>query len=205
MTASDDADLAGLLCSRLCHDLVSPVGAIGNGLELLAVAGAGQSEEYALLDDSAKAARAALAFFRVAFGAAGPDAPALGWAETGRLAADWMGRGRHALDWPQDGPNLPRMAARTLLLMVMAGVGATPLGGRIAARPAVAAPLSLMLIAEGRRAGLAPETTRLVEDPAARPAGSREAHLTLLARSAAALGLRVSIAQAEQRVTIAAA
>ncbi|MGB3409012.1 MAG: histidine phosphotransferase family protein [Jannaschia sp.] len=68
-----EVDLVALLGSRLCHDLVSPIGAIGNGLELLELS-SGPSEEMALIRASLNAALARIAFFRLAFGKAGPDA-----------------------------------------------------------------------------------------------------------------------------------
>ncbi len=69
----DEPDLIALLGSRLCHDLVSPIGAIGNGLELLEMSGAG-GEEMELIRASLDAALARIKFFRLAFGAIGTDA-----------------------------------------------------------------------------------------------------------------------------------
>ena len=65
--------LAAMLASRMCHDLVSPLGAIGNGLELLEMAGGGGGPEFALMADSVAAARARLRLFQLAFGRAGDD------------------------------------------------------------------------------------------------------------------------------------
>ena len=65
-------DLAALIGSRLCHDLVSPLGAIGNGLELLRMTQA-TSPELDLVEDSVKVAQARIRLFRLAFGAAAPD------------------------------------------------------------------------------------------------------------------------------------
>lgn len=70
---SDTADLAGLVSARICHDLISPIGAAGNGLELLSLAGqtaAQNSPEMALITASLAQAEARLQFFRLAFGAA---------------------------------------------------------------------------------------------------------------------------------------
>jgi histidine phosphotransferase ChpT len=65
------ADLSGLIASRICHDLISPVGAISNGLELLEMAPGGSGEEAGLIRQSADAATASLKFMRIAFGAPG--------------------------------------------------------------------------------------------------------------------------------------
>src|SRR3954469_9404687 len=66
-------DLASLLCSRLCHDLMSPVGALNNGIELMADEQDPEMRERCLelLSDSAKATANKLKFFRLAFGAGG--------------------------------------------------------------------------------------------------------------------------------------
>ena len=69
---TDEPDLVALLGSRLCHDLVSPIGAIGNGLELLELSGGG-AEEMALIRSSLSAALARIRFFRLAFGAGSAD------------------------------------------------------------------------------------------------------------------------------------
>ena len=66
----DTDDLTGLIGSRICHDLISPIGAIGNGLELLEMR-IGSSEELALVSESCRNANARIRFFRIAFGAAG--------------------------------------------------------------------------------------------------------------------------------------
>ncbi|MEM9796451.1 MAG: histidine phosphotransferase family protein [Pseudomonadota bacterium] len=68
---ADEPDLVALLGSRLCHDLVSPMGAIGNGLELMELSGHG-GEEMELIRGSLNAALARIRFFRMAFGAPGP-------------------------------------------------------------------------------------------------------------------------------------
>jgi histidine phosphotransferase ChpT len=74
----DEVDLCALIGSRLCHDLVSPVGAIGNGVELLSMEGAGApmpagAAELSLVRESVENAQARLRFFRIAFGDAAPD------------------------------------------------------------------------------------------------------------------------------------
>ena len=66
-------DLPALIGSRICHDLISPIGAINNGLELLEMAGTGAAPgpELALIGQSVESASARIRFFRIAFGAAG--------------------------------------------------------------------------------------------------------------------------------------
>ncbi len=86
-------DLNALVGSRICHDLISPLGAIGNGVELLAMSGSGDTPEMALISESVENANARIRFFRVAFGAASPG-QRLGaagdrsrsWAATGKTS-----------------------------------------------------------------------------------------------------------------------
>jgi histidine phosphotransferase ChpT len=63
-------DLTSLIGSRICHDLISPLGAIGNGVELLAMSGTAPGPEMDLISQSVENANARIRFFRVAFGAA---------------------------------------------------------------------------------------------------------------------------------------
>lgn len=94
------ATLAALVGSRLCHDLISPIGAIQNGLELIALSGADQSSpEMALIQESCDSAAARIRFFRVAFGAPGEtqmmsrrevSAILSGVTKGGRLKAEWV-------------------------------------------------------------------------------------------------------------------
>lgn len=62
------SDLSALIGSRICHDLISPLGAIGNGLELLQMSGASESPEMTLIADSVTSANARIRFFRIAYG-----------------------------------------------------------------------------------------------------------------------------------------
>ena len=72
--AQNDLDLAALVSSRICHDLISPIGAINNGLELLNMSGATPvGPEMQLIYDSVKSASARIRFFRIAFGTASDD------------------------------------------------------------------------------------------------------------------------------------
>jgi len=61
-------DIAAMISARICHDLISPIGAISNGIELLELSGAPQSPEMALINDSVKSANAKVRFLRIAFG-----------------------------------------------------------------------------------------------------------------------------------------
>lgn len=125
--------LATLVAARMCHDIVSPFGAIGKGLELLQLSGAypgiGASAEMQLIADSVDAARARLHWFRMAFGHAKPN-QRVGVPELASLlAADEKG-GRLRIRLEAEG-DLPRMEARMILLGLMCFETALPWGGSV--------------------------------------------------------------------------
>lgn len=121
------AQLAALVGSRICHDLISPVGAIGNGLELMQMGG-GDGPEMALVADSLANAQARIRFFRVAFGAAGDEPVAE--AELRRIFADLSGAARQQVEWAVAGP-VTRAEARLAFLAIMCLESALPFGGTI--------------------------------------------------------------------------
>lgn len=121
------ADLAGAVAARLCHDLVSPLGAIGNGLELLEMSGDATGPELALIADSVAAARARLRLFRLGFGMAGGADQRIAVADLGEVAA---AMGRLAVVVQADG-DLARADAKMLLLALMCLETGLPWGGRV--------------------------------------------------------------------------
>jgi histidine phosphotransferase ChpT len=127
---AEKPDLAALLGSRICHDLISPIGAIGNGVELLMMGGSAQGPEMALIADSVANATARIRFFRVAFGIASAD-QRMARAEIASIMADMTRGGRVTIDWA--GPtDVARREAKLLFLLVMCMESALPFGGRIA-------------------------------------------------------------------------
>lgn len=128
------ADLAGLLCARLCHDLTSPIGALANGLELLGDENDPEMRRrcFALLEQSARAATDKLRFFRMAFGATGVGNEPVRAHEARALVAGIAGPAqRIALDWTVTAEAMPLDAARTLLLLAMIGGQALARGGAL--------------------------------------------------------------------------
>lgn len=125
-------DLTALVGSRICHDLISPLGAIGNGVELLELAGIADSPEMALIAESVAAAQARIRFFRIAYGAA-EAGPPLGRAEiTATLVAVARG-GRLSYAWESDG-EVPRREAKAIFLLLQCMESAMPQGGDIRIR-----------------------------------------------------------------------
>lgn len=126
--AVDNVNLATLIGSRICHDLISPVGAINNGLELLEMAGAVDGPELELISDSVGNANARIRFFRVAFGAAGEQG--LGRAEVVSILDDLSKGGRFKFHWnPTDA--ITRSEVRLVFLASLCLESALPYGGEI--------------------------------------------------------------------------
>lgn len=128
MNIQADGDLAALVASRICHDLVSPLGAIGNGVELLTLAG-GRGEELDLITEAVDSANARLRFFRVAFGAAGPGQMISRREVIQTLAAVSRG-GRVSFLWAVD-DDCARAEVRAVFLALQCLESALPHGGEV--------------------------------------------------------------------------
>jgi histidine phosphotransferase ChpT len=126
---SNTTDLSALIGSRICHDLISPLGAIGNGVELLSLSATAAGPELALISESVSAANARIRFYRVAFGAAAPD-QRIGRPEVLAILADTTRGGRLALDWQVPGDQ-PRGEVKLAFLLIQCLETAMPFGGRV--------------------------------------------------------------------------
>src|SRR5215210_1691318 len=127
-------DLASLLCSRLCHDLMSPVGALNNGIELLADEQDPDMRDKCLelLAESARASANKLKFFRLAFGAAGGFAEAIDTHEAQAAIEGVFGAERRIeLGWVVADGKLPKGAVKLLLNLALLGGDALVRGGRL--------------------------------------------------------------------------
>jgi len=123
-------DLSALVSARLCHDLISPMGAIRNGMELLQMApGAVASPEHELISDSLETALAKLRYFRLAFGPADPQTrQAFGEAVQ---VTDGMFSGRFTVAWETRGIDMPRPLARMICLAILCIEKSLPMGGNL--------------------------------------------------------------------------
>lgn len=129
MTTHPDTTLAAALGSRICHDLISPLGAICNGIELLDMSGMSGTPEIALIRESVETANARIKFFRIAYGTA-PDGQQIAAQEVRRIVSDYARYARVSIDWP-DMPNPGRPAARLAFLLIQCLEAAMPFGGQI--------------------------------------------------------------------------
>jgi histidine phosphotransferase ChpT len=159
-------EFASLLCSRLCHDLLSPVGALNNGIELLADEHDPEMRARCLelLSESARASANKLKFFRLAFGAAGGFADEVDTREA-RVAIEGLfgGDGRIQLGWMVDDPTMSKSALKVLLNLVLIAGDALVRGGRLdvgAERHDKG--LDIVVRAEGPRIVLDPELKQVL-------------------------------------------
>jgi histidine phosphotransferase ChpT len=129
MTGPESPDLSALVSARLCHDLISPMGAIGNGLELMQMSGGRTGAEVNLISESLDNALAKLKFFRVAFGPADPQARQ-SFEEAAQIT-DAAFQGRFTVTWQAEGKDMPRPMARMLYLAILCLEKSLPMGGEL--------------------------------------------------------------------------
>lgn len=170
------AEFASLLCSRLCHDLLSPVGALNNGLELLADETDPEMRARCmeLLAESATASANKLKFFRLAFGAAGGFGELVDTREARAAVEGLHGNGKVKLGWMVEANALPKGAIKVLLNLALIAGDALVRGGQ------------LDVAAEGGEIVIRAEGPRLVLDPELRNALLGEVDPDMLSPRAAA-------------------
>lgn len=154
-------DFASLLCSRLCHDLLSPVGALNNGLELLADEHDPEMRARCLelLSESAKASANKLKFFRLAFGAAGGFGETVDTREAQAAIEGLFGDNhRVKIGWMVEDPVLPKQAIKVLLNLALIGGDALIRGGQLdIGAEIVDGAIEIVVRADGPRIVLDPE------------------------------------------------
>lgn len=198
-------ELAALLGSRLCHDLISPLGAIGNGVELLEMSpdfpGITTSAELRLIAESVAAARTRIQAFRMAFGQAQGD-QRIARAELARLIDGVASQGRLRIELDAEG-DFARPEIRMIMLALMCMETAMPWGGRIVV---VRVTPGWRLIADSDRMRPDPALWSWLgqddDGPARGPAPS-EVQFALLAEAARTAGRRLTWDMDEQGVEIA--
>jgi histidine phosphotransferase ChpT len=135
--ALEGLDLAALLCSRVCHDLISPVGAIANGLEVMEEGKDEETSKFAmeLIKKSARTASAKLQFCRIAFGAAGSAGAQIDTGDAEKVTRGLMEDDKTKIGW-----NLPRVLmaknrVKLLLNMMLLAAQSIPRGGQLTVDP----------------------------------------------------------------------
>ncbi len=127
---ANELELNALIGSRICHDLISPLGAIGNGVELLEMTGAETSPEITLISESVENANARIRYFRVAFGSASEGA-ILGNTELRSILNDlFKTTNRIKVDW-RVADDISRTEAKLAFLIILCLESALPWGGKV--------------------------------------------------------------------------
>ena len=131
--ALDALDLAALLCSRVCHDVISPVGAIVNGLEVLEDEKDADMRAFALdlIKKSARTASARLQFCRLAFGAAGSAGASIDTGDAESVTRNLIGDDRTKLEWNAARVLMPKNRVKLVLNLCLIAIAAIPRGGVI--------------------------------------------------------------------------
>lgn len=134
MSQDTSIELASLLCSRLCHDMLSPVGALSNGLELLADETDPEMRARCieLLEQSARTSTAKLKFFRLAFGAAGGFGEMVPVEDSKEVIEALVAEAKRVeLHWAIEGANLPKPAVKVMLNFAAMAIDALIRGGKL--------------------------------------------------------------------------
>jgi histidine phosphotransferase ChpT len=179
----NDLEFAAMLVSRVCHDLVSPVGAVVNGLEVLEdERDAGlRADALKLVASSAEQAAARLQFARVAFGAAGSAGAELDLNEVGRTMTNFTRGGKTELEWKAASANWPKDWAKLLMNATLLALDALPRGGKVVVETSPeGSPPSFTVRATGTNARILEEVEKaaLGEPSAALDGRSIQAYLT---------------------------
>jgi histidine phosphotransferase ChpT len=137
VTTLEALDLAALLCSRVCHDLISPVGAVVNGLEVLEDDNDEQTKTFALdlIKKSARQASARLQFCRLAFGAAGSAGAAIDLGDAEGVARGFLEDDKLKLTWNLPRALLPKNRVKLLLNLLILASQSIPRGGSLVVDP----------------------------------------------------------------------
>lgn len=126
---TESPDFSALIGSRICHDLVNPISAIGNGVELMMMGGSARGPELALIAESVANANARIRFFRIAFGSGGDRRIARG--EVLSILSDVTQGARISIEWTS-AADLARRDVRLAFLAIQCFETVMPYGGTLA-------------------------------------------------------------------------
>lgn len=206
--ALDSLDLAALLSSRVCHDVISPVGAIVNGLEVLEEEKDQEMRGHALalIKSSAQEASSRLQFCRLAFGAAGSKGSSIDTGDAEHVTRQLLADERTRLDWRVPRVLLPKNKVKLLLNLCLIADASIPRGGDISvSAKGEDDAMSFHVEAKGVNARVTPGVASLLsgepEDGAIDARAIQAYYAGLVARSC---GLEVSLALSGDVVTIEA-
>ena len=202
-----DLELAALISSRICHDVISPVGAIANGLEMLDEEQdeAMREQTMDLIRKSARQASAKLQFARLAFGAAGSASAEIDLRDAERVARDFV-HGKHSLAWQGPPLTLPKNKVKLLLNLVALGVVALPRGGTVNVEiVGEGAEIAFSVRAKGEPARLTEQVTSLLAGGNGVMLDAHSIQPYYASRVAAAAGMTVTVEARDNEVELRAA
>lgn len=200
-----ELDFSALLVSRVCHDLVGPLGAVVNGLEVLEEErdAALRADALKLVTSSAEQALARLQFMRLAFGAAGSAGSELTLSEVQRLSEGLFDGGRIKLDWQASAQYWPKDWAKLVMNAVVIAADCLPRGGVLHVETATGPAPAFSIMASGTGARVAAETARIVAggglDNSYEARGIQSA---LTVKLALVLGVRLVLTPSAEQVEI---
>ncbi|MEM9317611.1 MAG: histidine phosphotransferase family protein [Pseudomonadota bacterium] len=194
-------DITALVGSRLCHDLINPLGAIGNGVELLAMMPGSTGPEVSLIEEAVRDAQARIRFFRIAFGQTGTD-NLIARREIIEIVDGLYGHsGRLKVVWEPEA-ELPRGDAKIGLLMLACAEHALQLGGVITINEANSV---FRLHAEGKRVAMDADLWSILKGVTPmRPLAPAEVQFALFAQEALKQDRVVRVDATETTLTVEA-
>jgi histidine phosphotransferase ChpT len=197
MRVAVDMRVLELLTARLCHELVSPIGAINNGVELLGEEDTDfVRDAVELIGQSARRAGKRLQFYRFAYGSAaggGTTASSSGL-DTRELIAGLLEGGKVTCDWPVEAQTLPPDWQKLSCNVVVLASEALPRGGTVAVRPLKAGASGVEVVAAGETVNISPELrTALSPNAAVDELSSRTVQAYFSARLAERIGARLAV------------
>ncbi len=182
-------NLPDLLGSRICHDLISPIGAISNGVELISMSGEIAGPEMSLIAESVDNANARIRFFRIAFGVASPE-QRIGRNEITAILRDTSRGGRMVIDW-QPEQDLPRARVKLAFLVLQCFESAMPRGGRVSVSVVGD---SWALLGECDRIRFDPQLWQMLDDPDTEgPLDAGNVHFALAGHCARDTGRQIQV------------
>ena len=205
--APDKLELAALLCSKVCHDLISPVGAIVNGLEVLDDNPKPEDRDFALelIRKSAKTASARLQFCRLAFGAAGSSGAQIDLGDAQTMARGQIEDAKTSIEWNLPRLLLPKNRVKLLLNMLVIAQQTIPRGGTLTVNPVgEGEKMGFRVVAAGLNARLPQNIADLLSSSYAPGADAHAVQPYYTRLLAEACGLNVALAPEGETVVASA-
>jgi histidine phosphotransferase ChpT len=205
--APDILELAALLCSRVCHDLISPVGAIVNGLEVLDDNPKPEDREFALelIRKSARTASARLQFCRLAFGAAGSAGAQIDLGDAQNMARGHIEDAKTSIAWNLPRVLLPKNRVKLLLNMMVIAQQTIPRGGVLTVNPTGdGETMSFRLLAAGLNARLPQNIADILSGAHAAAVDAHAVQPYYTRLLAQACGLTVTLAVEAEGISVTA-